>query len=163
MCIDRSDTPQQRPRRKLLEKRLSPRGRSGRRWALSRNQRNWFAAIAGATIWLRVSSSGGIVDAASVLVNATDLRHLRGRRRSRNSSIQVCGKRAGSEGCGPFSVLSHDTHIARCAASSQSLETLDFARLVFRLYRRTRFFLRGWRWSAGLLRSPARRAKCKVV
>jgi hypothetical protein len=31
---------------------------------------NWFAAIAGAMTWLRVSSSGGIADAASVSVNA---------------------------------------------------------------------------------------------
>ena len=83
--ISLSDTPQHRPRRELPGKRLSPHGRSGRRRAASRNRRNWSAAIAGAMIWLRVSSSGGIADAASVSANAMDRRHGRGRRRSRNS------------------------------------------------------------------------------
>ncbi len=81
----RSDTPQHRPRRKLLGKMLSPLGRSGKRWAANRNQTNWFAAIAVAMTWLRVSSSGAIADAASVSANATDQRHRRGRRRSRSS------------------------------------------------------------------------------
>ena len=53
-------------RKKLSGKRLSPHGRSGRRRAASRNQGNWVAVIAGAMTWLRVSSSGGIGDAASV-------------------------------------------------------------------------------------------------
>jgi hypothetical protein len=82
-----------RPRRKLLRKRLSLHGRSGRRWVASRNQKNWFAAIAGAMTWLRVLSSGGIADAASVLVNTTDQRHGRGRRRSRNSFATTCDTR----------------------------------------------------------------------
>ena len=90
--ISRSDTPQHRARRKLTGKRLSLHGRSSKRGAANRNQTNLFAAIAGAMTWLRVSSSGGIADAASVLVNAMDLWHLRGRPRSRNSSIQVVGR-----------------------------------------------------------------------
>jgi len=72
-------------RKKTARKGLSLHGRSGRRCAVSRNQTNWFAAIAEAMTWLRVSSSGGIADAASVLVNAMAQRHGRGRRRSRNS------------------------------------------------------------------------------
>ena len=99
--INRSDTPLhspcgirwmrrgrsvgRRPGRKLPGKRLSLHGRSGRRCAVSRNQTNWFAAIAEAMTWLRVSSSGGIADAAGALVNAMAQRHGRGRRRSRNS------------------------------------------------------------------------------
>jgi hypothetical protein len=83
--ISRSGTPRHRPRRKLLGRKLSPHGRYERRWAASRSQRNWVAAIAGAMTWLRVSSSGGIADAASALVNAMGRRHGRGRRRSRNS------------------------------------------------------------------------------
>ena len=59
-------------RKKAARERPSRHGRSGRRWAASRNQTNWFAAIAGAMTWLRVSSSGEIADAASVLVNAMD-------------------------------------------------------------------------------------------
>ncbi len=81
----RSHTPQLRPGRKLLGKRLSQHGCSGRRWAARGNQMNWFAAIAGAVIWLRVSLSGGIADAASVLVNAMDQWHGRAKRRSRSS------------------------------------------------------------------------------
>jgi hypothetical protein len=99
----RSDTPHLRPLRKLTGKSLSPHGCSGRRRAASRNQRNWFAATAGAMTWLRVLSSGGIADAASVSVNAMDQRHGRGRRRSRNSLVQDVGRRAGSKGLGPFS------------------------------------------------------------
>ena len=57
--ISRSDTPQHRPRRKLLGKRLSPHDRSGRKRAASRNQTNWFAAIAGAMTWLRVHQAAG--------------------------------------------------------------------------------------------------------
>ena len=72
-------------RKKAAPRKAKPHGRFGRRWAVSRNQTNWFAAIAGATTWLRVSSSGGIADAASVSVNAMDQRHGRGRRRSRSS------------------------------------------------------------------------------
>src|SRR5271157_5973989 len=68
--ISRSDTPQHRLRRKLPGKRLSPHGRSGRSRTVSRNQANWFAAIAAVMILLRASSTGGIADAASVLVNA---------------------------------------------------------------------------------------------
>src|ERR1700730_13994335 len=65
--------------------RPSLHNRSGKRWLVSRNQTSWFAAIAGATTWLRVSSSGGIADAATVSVNAIGRRHGRGRRRSRSS------------------------------------------------------------------------------
>ncbi len=57
-----------------------------RRSAASRNQTNWFAAIAGAVTWPRASSSGGIADAATVSVNAMGRRHRRGRRRSKSSS-----------------------------------------------------------------------------
>jgi hypothetical protein len=81
-----SDTLQYLRRRALLGKRLNLHGRSGRRRALSRNQRSWFAAIAGAMTCRRVSPSGAIADAASALVNAMGRRHGRGRRRSRNSS-----------------------------------------------------------------------------
>src|ERR1039458_5165039 len=81
----RSDTPHLRPGKKLTGKGLSPHGRSGRRWGASRNQRNSFAATAGAMTWLRVSSNGGIADAASVLVNAMDQRHGSGRRNSRSN------------------------------------------------------------------------------
>ena len=63
----------------LPRERPSLHDRSERTWVASRNQTNWFAAIAGAMTWLRVSSSGGIADAASVLVNAMDQRHGRGR------------------------------------------------------------------------------------
>src|ERR1035437_3926320 len=70
--ISRSDTPHLRPG--PPGKRLTPQGRSGRRWAASRNQRNWFAAIAGAMTCRRVLSSGGIGDAASALANAMDQR-----------------------------------------------------------------------------------------
>ena len=97
-----SDTPQHRPRRKLLGKKLSPHGRSARRWAASRNQRNWCAAIAGAMIWLRVSSSGGIADAASALANAMGPRRGRGRRRSRSSFATSWEEGPGSKGLGPF-------------------------------------------------------------
>jgi len=77
-------------------------GRSGRRRAASRNQGNWVAAIAGAMTWLRVSSSGGIGDAASVSVNAMGRRPGRGRRRSRNSSNTTSDEWPGSKGLGPF-------------------------------------------------------------
>ena len=100
----RSDILHLRPGRKLSGKRLSPHGRSGRRRAASRNQRNWFAAIAGAMTWLRVSSSGGIADAASVSVNAMGRRPGRGRRRSRNSSNTTSDEGPGSKGLGPFAV-----------------------------------------------------------
>ena len=83
--ISRSDTRQHLLRRKLLGKKLNPQGSFGRSCTANRSQRNWFAAIAGAMTWLRVSSSGGIADAASALVNAMGRRHGRGRRRSRNS------------------------------------------------------------------------------
>ena len=53
--------------------------------AVIRNRTGWFAAIAGAMTWLRVSSSCEIADAESVLANAMDQRHGQGRRRSRNS------------------------------------------------------------------------------
>jgi len=99
----RSDILHLRPGRKLSGKRLSPHGRSGRRRAASRNQGNWVAAIAGAMTWLRVSSSGGIGDAASVSVNAMDRRPRRGRRRSRNSSKATSDEGPGSNGLRPFS------------------------------------------------------------
>ncbi len=83
--ISQSNTPQLRSGRKLTGKRPSPHGRSGRRWAASRSLTNWFAATARAMIWLRVSSSGGIADVASVLVNAMGLRQRRRRLRSRSS------------------------------------------------------------------------------
>jgi hypothetical protein len=98
----RSDILHLRPGRKLSGKRLSPHGRSGRRRAASRNQGNWVAAIAGAMTWLRVSSSGGIGDAASVSVNAMGRRPGRGRRRSRNSSNTTSDEWPGSKGLGPF-------------------------------------------------------------
>src|SRR5208283_5592550 len=101
--ISRSDTPQHRPRRKLLGKRLSLPGRSARRRAASRNQRNWFAAIAGAMTWRRVSSSGATADAASVLANAMDQRHGRGRRPSKSSLATARDEGPGSKGLGPFS------------------------------------------------------------
>ena len=69
------------PQESCPKKGLSPHGRSGRKRAASRNQGNWVAAIAGAMTWLRVSSSGGIGDAASVSVNAMGRRPGRGRRR----------------------------------------------------------------------------------
>ena len=90
------------PGRKLTGKRLNPHGRSGRRRAASRNQRNWFAAIAGAMTWRRVSSSGGIADAASVLVNAMDRRTGDGRRSSRSSFGTDLRRRAGSKSSAPF-------------------------------------------------------------
>ena len=46
------------------------RGRSGKRWAASRNQTGWSVAIAAAKIFLQVSSSGVIADAGNVSVNA---------------------------------------------------------------------------------------------
>src|ERR1039458_3355836 len=92
----RSDTPHLRPG--PPGKRLTPQGRSGRRWAASRNQRNWFAAIAGATTWLRVSSSGGIADAASVSANAMGRRHGRGRRRSSSSLATTWKEGPGRKG-----------------------------------------------------------------
>src|SRR5271169_4535078 len=72
--ISRSDTPQHRFRGKLLGKKLSPHGRSGRNCAANRSRRNWFAATAGAMIWLRVLSSGEIANAGSASVSATDPR-----------------------------------------------------------------------------------------
>ena len=101
--ISRSDTSQHRPRRKLTGKRLSPHSRSGRRRAARRNQKSWSAAIAAAMIWLRVSSSGGIGDAASVSVNAMDQRHWRRRQRSR-SSLATSSEGPGPKGLEPFSV-----------------------------------------------------------
>ena len=98
----RSDILHLRPGRKLSGKRLSPHGRSGRRRAASRNQGNWVAATAGAMTWLRVSSSGGIGDAASVSVNAMGRRPGRGRRRARNSSNTTSDEWPGSKGLGPF-------------------------------------------------------------
>ena len=98
----RSDILHLRPGRKLSGERLSPHGRSGRRRAANRNQGNWVAAIAGAMTWLRVSSSGGIGDAASVSVNAMGRRPGRGRRRSRNSSNPTSDEWPGSKGLGPF-------------------------------------------------------------
>jgi hypothetical protein len=98
----RSDILHLRPGRKLSGKRLSPHGRSGRRQAASRNQGSWVAAIAGAMTWLRVSSSGGIGDAASVSVNAMGRRPGRARRRSRNSSNTTSDEWPGSKGLGPF-------------------------------------------------------------
>ena len=98
----RSDILHLRPGRKLSGKRLSPHGRSGRRRAASRNQGNWVAAIAGAMTWLRVSSSGGIGDAASVSVNAMGRRPGGGGRRSRNSSNTTSDEWPGSKGSAPF-------------------------------------------------------------
>ena len=72
-------------RKKAAREKPSPYRRFGRRGAISRNQASWFAAIAGAMIWLRVSSSGGIADAASVSVSVMARRHRRGRRRSMSS------------------------------------------------------------------------------
>ena len=72
----------ERSGRKLPRERPSRHTRSRRRWVVSRNQISWFAAIAGAMTWLRVSSSGGIADAASVSANAMGQRRERGRRRS---------------------------------------------------------------------------------
>jgi hypothetical protein len=69
------------PRIELSGIRPSPHGRSGRRREASRSWRNCSAAIAGAMIWLPVSSSGGIGDAASVSANAMDRRPGLGRRR----------------------------------------------------------------------------------
>ena len=99
--ISRSDTQQHRPRRELLGKRLSPHGRSGRRQVASRNQRNWSAATVGAMTWRRVSSSGGIADAAVVLANAMGQRRGQGRRRSR-SSLATREMWARLERVGPF-------------------------------------------------------------
>lgn len=101
--ISRSDTPQHRPRGKLLGKKLSPDGRSGRRRAANRSQRNWFAATAGAMIWLRVLSSGGIADAGSASANAMDHRHVRGRRSSRSSLTTTWEGDRARKGLGPFS------------------------------------------------------------
>jgi hypothetical protein len=47
--------------------------------------------------WLRVSSSAGIADAASVLVNAMDQRHGSGRRNSRVNLARL-GKGPGRKG-----------------------------------------------------------------
>jgi hypothetical protein len=91
-------------RKKAVQKKAESPGRSGRRRAASRNQRNWVAAIAGAMTWLRVSSSGGIGDAASVSVNAMGRRPGRGRRRSRNSSNTTSDEWPGSKGLGPFRI-----------------------------------------------------------
>ena len=101
--ICRSDTPQHRPRGKLLGKKLSPHGRCGRSCAANRSQRNWFAATAGAMIWLRVLSSGEIADAGSASVSATVRRHQRRRQRPRSSSTTTCAEGPGSKGLGPFS------------------------------------------------------------
>src|SRR5579872_7401455 len=98
----RSDILDLRPGRKLTGKTMSPHGRSGRRRAESRNQEKLVAATARATIWLRVSLSGGIGDAASVSVNVMDRRPGRGRRRSRNSSNTTSDEWPGSKGLGPF-------------------------------------------------------------
>src|SRR5437868_12422660 len=89
-------------RKKAVRKKAESHGRSGRRRAASRNQGNWVAAIAGAMTWLRVSSSGGIGDAASVSVDAMGRRPGRGRRRSRNSSNTTSDEWPGSKGLGPF-------------------------------------------------------------
>src|SRR5271157_3742478 len=105
--IGQSDTPQHRPQRVLLGKRLSLHGRSGRRPAASRNQRNWFAAIAGAMTWLRVSSSAEIADAASVLVNAMDQRHGSGRLNSRSNLATTWEGTGRPKGLGPFSSRLH--------------------------------------------------------
>jgi hypothetical protein len=67
------------------KRRPSLNGRSARYLATNRIQINWFAAIAGAMISLRVLSSGAIADAASVSVNAMARRRRRGRRISKNS------------------------------------------------------------------------------
>jgi hypothetical protein len=55
--VSLSDTPQPLSRGKVFGKKRSSRGHPGRRRAASRNQRNWFAAIAGAMTWRRVSST----------------------------------------------------------------------------------------------------------
>ncbi len=116
----RSDAPHPRPSRirwtrrgrpvrrrsgrRLPRERPSLHGRSGRRWAVSRNQTSWFAAIAGAMTWLQVLSSGGIADAANVSVNAMGRWHGRGRRKLRSSLVHdVRYKGPGSKGLGPFS------------------------------------------------------------
>jgi len=96
--ISRSDTHQHRPRGKLLGKKLSPQGRCGRSCAANRSQRNWFAATAGAMIWLRVLSSGEIADAGSASVSATVRRHQRRRQRPRSSSTTTCAEGPGSKG-----------------------------------------------------------------
>ena len=99
----RSDTPHLRFGRKLTGKRLSPHDRSRSRWVVSRNQTSWVAGIAGAMIWLRVSSSGGIADAASVSANAMGRWDGRGRRRSRSSLRHHLGRRTGRERARAFS------------------------------------------------------------
>src|ERR1035437_1835016 len=101
----RSDTPHLRPGRKLTGKRLSPHRRPGRRWGATRNQTSWFAATAGATTWLRASSSGGIADAASVSVNAMDQRHGRGRRRSRSNLPRSETRDRARKGSAPFRLV----------------------------------------------------------
>jgi len=67
------------------------------------NTTTWGAAIAGATTWRRVSSSGGIAAAESVSANATGRRHERGSRGSRSSSAprRGIGDRA-RKGSAPF-------------------------------------------------------------
>jgi|GEM_PF-4160848 len=98
--------------RRLPRERSSLRGRAGRRSAASRNQTNWFAAIAGAVTWPRASSSGGIADAATVSVNAMGRRHRRGRRRSKSSSATTRDEGPGWKGLGPFSLRASSQHFS---------------------------------------------------
>jgi hypothetical protein len=101
--ISRSATPHHRHGRTLPGKSLSPHSRCARRQGASRNQTNWFAAIAGAMTWLQVSSSAGTADAASVLVNVMDQRHQRGRRNSRSNLATTLEGTGPEKGSVPFS------------------------------------------------------------
>ena len=92
-------------RKKAASREATPARPLRKRRIVSRNRTTWFAAIAGAPTWLRVSSSGGIGDAASVSVNAMGRRPGRGRRRSRNSSNTISDEWPGSKGLGLFALL----------------------------------------------------------
>jgi hypothetical protein len=72
----RSQPVRRRCGRRPPRERPSLHDRSEKRWAVSRNPTSWFAAIAGARTWLLASSSGAIVDAASVSVNAMGRRRI---------------------------------------------------------------------------------------
>src|ERR1700688_3068422 len=57
-------------RNKAAPRKAKPARPVRKKMASKSKSNKLFAAIAGATTWLRVSSSGGISDAASVSVNA---------------------------------------------------------------------------------------------
>jgi hypothetical protein len=100
---DAARSPDQKAvRKKTVPSEAKPARSLRKEMVRKSNQTNWCAAIAGATTWRRVSSSGGIAAAASVSANATGRRHERRSRRSRSKSARGAGSGPGLQRARPL-------------------------------------------------------------